>query len=518
MPVIYRIHPAIGIARVGDSPRDFFIGPEAPGITPAPKAIDGPAGQKAHYKDAQHRIKRQGARFRIYEYTEDAKGVVTKVREITGADADIEWEVHLANRKAAGPLLEGTGRRNAKEQENKLIIDAGPQRISGASQKMQELRGTFMGSIDVKLGDLAHRRLRPLDRARRSRQVAVASRERAGTFRRQRWLVRRFGRRAGARDRAVEGRQQGHSRRPRLGGRRTAGLRASRSRTSSRSTTPSTTSWRPSTPGLAVDDTSPVSFTNDIYPILRRVSLMHWVSEAAAGPHGPGDRAHFMSRLAALASKAKDHEAARKRIFLRLRRPDGGGGDMPKLPKLAVQEAPGASITRTRSKRMERWAQGTFDADWPGPEPAPTPLDKLPEQDRPHALDRAALEACVGGPYFPGIEVSRVVLEKTTFDAKRPFRINTKLPPGALTERMAVPWQADFNDCTIEEGADWWPGQRPNQVRRGQEQHAEWTPKWDFGDMVAKWAQLGFVVARKVGDNVEYVEDERFLDPPAPTP
>ena len=31
MPVTYRIHPGIGVARVGDSPDDFFIGPEAPG-------------------------------------------------------------------------------------------------------------------------------------------------------------------------------------------------------------------------------------------------------------------------------------------------------------------------------------------------------------------------------------------------------------------------------------------------------------------------------------------------------
>ena len=161
---------------------------------------------------------------------------------------------------------------------------------------------------------------------------------------------------------------------------------------------------------------------------------------------------------------------------------------------------------------MERWAQGKFDADWPGAEPAPTPLDKLPEQDRPQALDRAALEACVGGPFFPGIEASRVMLDETTYDKQRPFRINANLPPGTLTARMAVPWQADFNDCSIEQGADWWPGQRPNQVRRGQEHHAEWVPD-GLGkvhrDMVDKWSQLGFVVAKTVANKVEYVEDER---------
>ena len=81
---------------------------------------------------------------------------------------------------------------------------------------------------------------------------------------------------------------------------------------------------------------------------------------------------------------------------------------------------------------------------------------------------------------------------------------------------MAVPWQADFNDCSIEQGADWWPGQRPNEVRRGQERHAAWTPAWEHRDMVEKWSQLGFVVERRVGADVEDVEDERSLERPAP--
>ena len=80
--------------------------------------------------------------------------MVTKVREITGAEAQIEWEVHLANRKAAAPKFNGTGRRNAGKPESDLIIDAGPQRISGANQAMKKLHGTFMQTMDVQLGDL----------------------------------------------------------------------------------------------------------------------------------------------------------------------------------------------------------------------------------------------------------------------------------------------------------------------------------------------------------------------------
>ena len=58
MPVKYRIHPAIGIARVGDSPDDYFIGPEAPGIPPTLNKPDGSSSQPGKYKDSQHRIKR----------------------------------------------------------------------------------------------------------------------------------------------------------------------------------------------------------------------------------------------------------------------------------------------------------------------------------------------------------------------------------------------------------------------------------------------------------------------------
>ena len=107
MPVKFRIHPAIGIARLGDSPDDFFIGPEAPGIPPTLNKPDGSSTQPGKYKDKQQQIKRQGARFRIYEYTEDTAGVVTKVREITATEGQIEWEVHLANGKAAALKLLG---------------------------------------------------------------------------------------------------------------------------------------------------------------------------------------------------------------------------------------------------------------------------------------------------------------------------------------------------------------------------------------------------------------------------
>ena len=51
------IHPAIGIARVGNSPDEYYFGPE----------VDEPAPPDG-YKDAGGAIKRQAARFRVYGY------------------------------------------------------------------------------------------------------------------------------------------------------------------------------------------------------------------------------------------------------------------------------------------------------------------------------------------------------------------------------------------------------------------------------------------------------------------
>ena len=58
MATIYKIHPAIGIARLGNSP-DFFIGPELLNAE-----LDPPGG----FKDNQCRVKRQAARFRIFAH------------------------------------------------------------------------------------------------------------------------------------------------------------------------------------------------------------------------------------------------------------------------------------------------------------------------------------------------------------------------------------------------------------------------------------------------------------------
>nr|MDP9122464.1 LodA/GoxA family CTQ-dependent oxidase [Acidobacteriota bacterium] len=129
------IHPAIGIARVGNAPADqYYLAPEVPGRAADP----GPGG----YKNEKGEVRREAARFRVYGY--DAEGRV--VREITAAEAEITWEVHLANRKAAWYKFANamdlkqyalsTTFRNAGiggELRRELVIDPGPVEIRGKS-------------------------------------------------------------------------------------------------------------------------------------------------------------------------------------------------------------------------------------------------------------------------------------------------------------------------------------------------------------------------------------------------
>ena len=70
------IHPAIGIARIGNSTSGYYLGPELPGTVPL--APDG-------FKDAFGAIKRQAARFRIYGLDRNRR----VVRELIADEAEI---------------------------------------------------------------------------------------------------------------------------------------------------------------------------------------------------------------------------------------------------------------------------------------------------------------------------------------------------------------------------------------------------------------------------------------------
>lgn len=152
------IHPAIGIARVGNAPAEYFIAPEVP--DPEPQ-------EPGFYKDPAGAVKREVARFRVYGY--NATGEV--VAELTADNADIRWTAHLVNKKSAWYQFQlaldipDASLARASELRNKeitgdlrkdLVIDPGPLGISGKNTSGADFHfrdGKFMGK-EVYLGEL----------------------------------------------------------------------------------------------------------------------------------------------------------------------------------------------------------------------------------------------------------------------------------------------------------------------------------------------------------------------------
>jgi hypothetical protein len=87
-------------------------------------AMDGAVERLASFDDDLRRSRPLDRRaHRLQQVGEiDDSGRVSLL--ITAAEARINWSVHLANGKAAGPRFEASGRRNKGVPANDLIIDA----------------------------------------------------------------------------------------------------------------------------------------------------------------------------------------------------------------------------------------------------------------------------------------------------------------------------------------------------------------------------------------------------------
>jgi L-Lysine epsilon oxidase N-terminal len=155
---IYKIHPGIGIARLGNSDTDFYLAPETPaGLPQACDASGNPLYQAdgvtpvlvTNFKDAEGRIKRQAARFQVFVYDDESpEGRPLKIGEKiegggnNGTLVDIQWQVYVANKKACWYEFDTTQgehgypdnypRRNADVTDrSRLIIDPGPRVVNG---------------------------------------------------------------------------------------------------------------------------------------------------------------------------------------------------------------------------------------------------------------------------------------------------------------------------------------------------------------------------------------------------
>lgn len=480
MAKVYKIHPGIGIARVGDSEQEFFVGPEIPGLGPVELGAGGeyPA---TSFKDAAFRVKRQAARFRVFEYDQDEGGNLSNPREVTADDAKITWTVELANRKASArespPPLPSRPPRNP-QQPNRARLEITPARrsVSGRNQQGPAFDDGLFEDVPVYLGELrtdGGGRLLVLGGRGRSRSVP-ANMPLADFANNDFWH-----------DDVADG---------------TVRATVNVPGEAAVEVAPEHSAWvivappdfAPALGGIVslydimfqaavernwLQPPAVPSFRKDILPILERAAGLRWVHDWTYWGSVPRD-------WAALSDPA--NPSAPREVALGL-----------------IEENPlnGVTLTQTQKRLMDAWVAGNFVNDF-GQAPAP-------DEITPEGLDSAPLIASVGAGFFPGIEAGQLTADESIYSA--PFRFDQGvLRPGSLTERMAVPWQADFTACQL----DWWPSQRPDIAQLNTEDPFP-TAQWAAGihrfeDMVFNFSRLGYILPKQntAGDEV-FVEDGR---------
>jgi len=502
------IHPGIGIARVGNSPQGFYVGPEV--THPAPK-------QPGAYKDGDRQLKREVARFRVYGY--NAAGEV--VAELTAADAEIEWSVRLANRKAAwyqfqlaldipqaaeAPPSERRNKNVVGADRRGLTIDSGARTVCGRDARGPAFNsGEFMGS-PVYLGEL-----RTDDAGRllffpghgKSASYTV---EPATTYaNNDTWH-----------DDVADG--PVHAR-VRIGGREI----------------PCDGAWVVvAPPNYAPDvvgvrplydvlfDTwvrsgmlpfpQRISFSRDVLPIFQHYADAQWVNFGFAQQFGWGGPYDFndpellarLSRQATGGGGGDENRELRRQVFHYFRAPQPQsevaspwpwmyGDDMNVPAQSPLQHL---SMTDTQFRMLRLWVAGDYEDDYDPARRPPSSLDQVPLAEQPAMLDKAALWFCLGEAFHPGCEMTWPVRHASMYRA--PFRFRERpagepepdygpvltpqealapggplydQAPGDVSRWMAVPWQTDTASCRAgyEKEYDpylptFWPARVPNHV------------------------------------------------------
>ncbi len=441
-----KIHPAIGVARLGNSPTDFFIGPERPWDHP------DPAGG---FKDGQCRVKRQAARFRVFAYHDD-----DSVQELTAADADITWTVHLVNRKAVT--------RNAGGTVAEKTIDPGARTLNGVNQ--QALFDN--GQITLPSAPVATVPLGEIRTDDDGRLLVLGG----------------FGKSASPGGHPIGGLYSPDWYDDIADGPVTASVTIN----ASGDTFDAVGAWvivGPPKFAPHVDNVvtlhdrllqqavaqgwvaapASTSYTQDIYPILQRAIDSQWV-------RGDAQFHHVWTHPLYGANAAVD--GMRTAIFNKLK----PSGNMPAVV---------GQLTDTQLAHMARWRDNSFARDWVA---APQPAADITAP----GLDLAGLEHCVGEYFAPGIEAGGggtqpIVVPANFIGASDPMRLDhAAVVPGGITEFMSVPWQSDFSAC----GGSWWPAPRPGTViPQGTTTYEAWNRDVTSGtEMVNEWHTLGFVV------------------------
>ena len=497
MERIARIHPAIGIARLGTSqqPDGFFIGPEIPfhPVIPA-----------TGFRDVDGALLRQGARFHVFLQETDGR-----VRELTRNEAEISWTVEVANRKAAADRFHGVAepnpglRNSAFARRDLLVLSAPKQTLTGFDQSVDFVNQTRFMDFDLPV------------------TLATAKTDSEGNL----IVLGGFGKSGSPNGTPLDSPGSNFANHDSWFDDTCDGcITATITMRDGSPSPPVLASWVLTAPPKFVPTAQPIvtlydtlrqvaierrlltdpfsdpafkpSFTRDIFPIIARALAVRWLW-VPDGDQAPA--ANFHNTMTTIPP------TARNRIFGKLRKPAAsprqpgtGQGDMPRIWSDLYPDGKNGTLTPLQFRIMEEWKNGNFIDDLHGPPPMEPFLT-------PEGLDRAALDTCVGAAFYPGIEVSWKARDEFTF--VEAFRLDAAtVRPGDVTAQMSLPWQSDFLDCGVESGnfgvdLTWWPAQRPLNVRqRADGPPVSWARSFDGpGDltveqMVTEWSRLGFVL------------------------
>ncbi|WP_419812304.1 LodA/GoxA family CTQ-dependent oxidase [Bacterioplanoides sp.] len=598
MPYEYEIHPKVGVARLGNSPDEFYLSPESIGGLPIQCDENGNVINEkiTRYKDNQGRVKRQAAKFRIFKInseTKEEEGVISL------QDGDIEkivWTSHVANKKPVWYTfseLQGNldfGEQNSYRNQHipvnnsdvtdatdrkKLMIDPGPRSVEQPGERSSFSRynipenytyGSFPpvgaggGQIDT-LGELRMDdqgnliALGGLGQVTGEAQIDsfrgapgywddIADGYVTATIHlldgstidcTPAWLLIGSPKYAPELVNITTLADTMHDVAVRKMGAYPEIFDASQY-------PPADPSWgllpsrkhpgqhQPYTPLNGFNRDYEANFERDIKPIMDRLGAYRWVADVPYlndfsrpgfdvrdnSPENNNNRMEYFN-LFRVPLPAEDYFEWHKQIengpnemFSELGAPlmplNSGDNSVTNTGPIYKFE----TLSPTQYFLLYQWAIGRFNN---------TPPEQLPE-DAPvtaEQLDQASIGNCVGAPFSPGIETTWIVRSKNIYDAPLHLRMahfmgdNQALAtyysknglsttaneadgqgcePGDLTKRMAIPWQADFNECTVQtpnitnplvnQLADgtgievppayyvyWWPPQSPMHVVAG---------------------------------------------------
>lgn len=496
MATIYKIHPAIGVARIGTSSK-FYIAPETSGGLPTDPVTGQPV---TSFRDINGDLLKQAQRFRVFSYDDTNPGDPgTEVAVGAGGIKAIDWTVYLANKKACwyqfeqltGSKMEGdlgyiaNGSLNplrnsdvtSPVERQALIVDPGPRTVGGTNPKSAEFTVSGLFSDPTSIAPYPVTTLGSIELDANGNLLVLAGNGASGTTNllssKQSpydYVLTAYANNDGWFDDVSDG-----------------PVNATIVLDDGTSVPVDVPAWCLGVPPkfapqimnqVTLHDTmydiavreqgydpelydnnefNPaylVDFDAEVAPILNRPSLYQWVAEIP--PQGVSQHVGITE------------DSAGDFPFYILRSPGGsqptnqGVNLMPKLagdnPITDQTMSKYLTLTQTQYFLIQQWVRGQVL-------PAGTSRPSLPPAA---VLDRAALDNCVGGAFCPGIEMTWICRNSTIYS--EPFRIRHAanpqqgqlsqtngndndysthgLEPGDIIKYMAQPWQADFNECS----------------------------------------------------------------------